>query len=248
MSNEVTKSIILFSLHVITKTMKFQNALFLLLFASLYLKKKSLLEVKMCKVMFVRTWKYNWRTSFSFVHMLEFKRIIVERVKHFFCTDFLVNESSSYEDALICFWTFQMKKTTILAEVRVLYLVAISAEKEKATTQTAHVKYFAHATTIIHRIHCTRVILHRNDQKHKRTHTNTQTLSRPTVRRRENKRSSAPTSIHPTQEGHWQLSIYFTANMHTHTQRTCNSRVTRTSLCVAGCACVDLCWITDQED
>ena len=39
MSNDVAKSIILFSLHVISKTMKFQNAFFLLLLASLYLKK-----------------------------------------------------------------------------------------------------------------------------------------------------------------------------------------------------------------
>ena len=48
---------------------------------------------------YIRPWKYKWRTSFSFVISWVWK-ITVERVKMFFCTDFLVNVSSSYDFAL----------------------------------------------------------------------------------------------------------------------------------------------------
>ena len=223
MSNDVAKSIILFSLHVISITMKFQNALFLSLFASLYLKKKSLLEVKMCKVMFVRTWKYKWGTSFSFVHILEFKRIIDERFKYFFYANFLVNESSSYGVALICFWTFQMVTLRSLKKYASCILLHFRPKQKKQshrlhTSNTLHTRSRLSIEYTAHEQFSTEMTKNTN------AHTNTQTLSRSTVRRRKNKRSTARTSIHSTQEGHWQLSIYFKANMHTHTQRTCNSR------------------------
>ena len=56
-----------------------------------------------------------------------------------------------------------------------------------------------------------------------------------------NKSSTARTSIHPTQEGHWQLSTDVTANIHTHAQRTSHSRMTRKFLLVADCVSVDPC-------
>ena len=142
MSNDVAKSTILISCMSYPKWWSSKTRFFC------YCSRPFTTKNNRCsnsKCVFVRTWISKIGTWFSFVHMLEFKRIVVECVYHFFCTDFLVNESSSYGVTLICFWTFQMVKITILEEVRVLHLVVISAKKEKKshimhTSNTLHTR------------------------------------------------------------------------------------------------------------
>ena len=73
-------------------------------------------------------------------------------------------------------------KNTILQDVHVLYLAVISYWKRKSKESNTQEDYFVHVVTNNHRIHSPRPILHRNDQKHKRTHKETATTDSPHTR------------------------------------------------------------------
>ena len=68
-----------------------------------------------------------------------------------------------------------------------------------------------------------------NENQIGNTHANTKTLQRPTLHRRGHAQCSTDFNPpHAKNTAHAQLSTDCTANMHTHAQRTCNSRMTVT--------------------
>ena len=68
-----------------------------------------------------------------------------------------------------------------------------------------------------------------NENQIRNTHSNTNTLPRPTLHRRGHAKCSTDFNPpHAKNTAHAELSTDCTANMHTHAQRTCNSRMTRT--------------------
>ena len=88
-------------MYVISNMKKFKNVLYVsFLFASRSHSKTIVARIQYVKHQ-ICTYgpEKKWGTSFSFVISWVWK-ITVERVKMFFCTDFLVNKSSSYDLAL----------------------------------------------------------------------------------------------------------------------------------------------------
>ena len=89
-------------LYVISKMKKFKNMLYVsFLFASRSHSKTIVARIQNVNIRFVCTDLKNISEGrHSLLWSLEFEKITVERVKMFFCTDFLVNKSSSYDFAL----------------------------------------------------------------------------------------------------------------------------------------------------
>ena len=177
-------------------------------------QKQLLLEFEMCNVMFVSTILKNISEGRrSGTRILELKKINVERVKIFS----VLTVSLTNLRHMMLHWieskSFWWKRIRIWKKYALYNLLQFRPKKKKQTDRR-HTSITLHTSPRI----STEYIVHFrfSTEMAKNTNAHTQRHYHDQLSADENKSSTARTSIHPTQEGHLQLSTDVTANMHTH--------------------------------